>query len=173
MQRQIYVWQGRGRTKGWQSLGFQQSRDLGSGWVGSQLPWARLSEGRPYLFLLLTTRIKISSLDHNPLKRDAQSQWGIVWAWLRWSKPLPSQDEESIPLTTWGTRGAHPPLPAGPSLLSQTPRSSHLLRALTTVSVLGACAFEPKIGTSPKVKGPDLCRPGSSISIPRSWENAK
>lgn len=36
--------------------------------AGSQLPWARLSEGRHYLFLFLTIRTQISLLDHNPLK---------------------------------------------------------------------------------------------------------
>lgn len=105
---------GREQNKRMAESGVPAEPGSGEG-AGSQLPWARLSEGRPYLFLFLTIRTKISSHDHNPLKWDAQSQWGIVWAWLRWSKPFPSQDEESIPLITWGSRGAHCS-PLGPPL---------------------------------------------------------
>lgn len=90
---------------------------------------------------------------------------------------------EAITIPRWGigsidnVGNQRSPLPpAGASLLSQTPRSSHLLRALTTVVTWlgpGGLCTRTYGCASPKVKGPDLCRPRSSISIPRSWENAK
>lgn len=171
MQRQIYVWWERGRTKGWQ-FGVPAEPGSGEGVGGESAALGQVIWG---------STIPLSPPNH-------QNQNQFTWPQplkerctvsVRYSVGL-AEVVEAITIPRWGIDSTDnlgnqrsPPLPAGPSLLSQTPRSSHLLRALTTVSVLGACAFEPKICASPKVKGPDLCRPGSSLSIPRSWENAK
>lgn len=164
MQRQIYVWRERGRTKGWQ-FGVPAEPGSGEGMGGESAALGQVIWG-------LT--IPLSSPNH-------QNQNQFTWPQplkerctvsARYSVGL-AEVVEAVTIPRWGIdstdnlgKQRSPLLPAGPSLLSQTPRSSHLLRALTAVSVLGACAFEPKICASPKSKGQTCVDPDPPFPSP-------
>lgn len=150
-------------------LGFQQSRGLGGGGESAALGQVRLSEGStiPLSLPKIHCRTKISSHDLQPLKWDAQSQrYSVGLAEV--AEATLSQDEESIPLITWGSR--EPTAPRCPPLsqLPELPSAACLNHLLVTWPRSWACACEAQICASP-VKGPDLCRPDPPFPS-QSWE---
>lgn len=168
MQIQIYVYWERSWPKGGQRVGFQLVVDS----------WRRVTVRGPGPGYLRVDYTSFSSWSleqksvclTTPAWNETQSPWGIMWAWP-WSKPLTPQDAELIPLTTWWQK-SHQSL----RTLRLTRRSSRsAVCSKNCLHGVRACGPVPRNQNlcGPRIKGAERCGLGSSISIPRRWENAK